>query len=519
MDTALVEELYRLRGKDPEQALSKLDLLGKSKGENIVKAIVLIDCGDALARWNTVNEGVELLQSLFSSDTPNPEDMYNLANGLQVRARHSYGPVSPVFGRAPEDRFQARVLFGQVMKQQETTTETKSQMATNIGILLLETHRWVEALDWFRHAQRELPRNGVAAFQEMRRLMKLAALFGQDRKTYHSYCDLDALLQRVRTLSGIVENNYNTISEFAGSAALEIVVPTVQDAKKIEVFPEPTLENPYYKFVQENDLTLRVCCSVDAYEDRQIDCLNIPSVQTALGAGHEVPEIYAMMNVMKADFAFARQLFFDVQECVEDTFLFETTTHSDTLDYALYGVRYSALTTAQRVAFDILDKIAVAMGCYFSIEKADKTSFSRVWGTTGKGGVFKFRTKIETELGRGNQGLIALYNIHQDISKDEGRGAGFMKVFKQCRDTSTHKFSVLHDMGVRSGFSSSSAVEHQRVDEFERLTLDSIKLARAALFYFVDAVVFSEKNNTRDDEAFVLESQVPDHRQIRGHDH
>ena len=62
MDTALVEELYRLRGTDPEQALSKLGLLGKSKRENIVKAIVLIDCGDALARWNTVNEGVELLR-------------------------------------------------------------------------------------------------------------------------------------------------------------------------------------------------------------------------------------------------------------------------------------------------------------------------------------------------------------------------------------------------------------------------------------------------------------------------
>ena len=456
--------------------------------------------------------------SLFSSDTPNSEDIYNLANGLQVRARHSYGPVSPIFGCAPEDRFQARVLFGQVMKQQEAATEIKSQMATNIGILLLETHRWVEALDWFRHAQRELPRNGVAAFQEMHRLMELAALFGRERKTYHSYCDLDALLQRVRTLSGVVEDNYDTISEFAGSAALEIVVPTVQDAKKIEVLPEPALENPYYKFVQENDLPLHICCGVGAYEDRQIDCLNIPSIQTALGAGHEVPEIYTMMNVMKADFAFARQLFFNVQERFEDTFLFETTTHSDTLDYAIYGVRYSALTSAQRIAFDILDKISVALACYFGVEKAHKVGFSSIWGKIVKGGAFEFAPEIEAELGKGNQGLIALYNIHQDISKDENRGAGFMEVFKQCRNTSTHKFSVLHDMGIRSGFSSSSAVEHQRVDEFERLTLDSIKLARAALFYFVDTIVFSEKNNTRDDVVFVLESQVPDHRDIRGHD-
>ncbi len=224
-----------------------------------------------------------------------------------------------------------------------------------------------------------------------------------------------------------------------------------------------------------------------------------------------------MINVMKSDFAFARQVYFDVREYDTDTPFFETTSHADTLDYAVYGVRFSALTSAQRIAFDILDKIAVALACYLGMKKAHKTSFSDIWGKTGKGGIFTLNEEIANSFRSGNPGLIALYNIYHDISKDDSRGHGFMEAHKSYRNSSTHRFSVLHDDMFPDDHSSSSlAVDHTHLNRFESLTLDSLKLVRAALFYFVDMINFAEEISRADSRGIVVSSTVPDHDYIRG---
>lgn len=229
-----------------------------------------------------------------------------------------------------------------------------------------------------------------------------------------------------------------------------------------------------------------------------------------------VPEVYAMMNVMKADFAFARQVYFDVLADDADTPYFETTTHGDTLDYALYGVRYSALTSAQRIAFDILDKVAVAIACYLKMPKAHKESFATLWRRSEKGGSFRLNDEIAQCLATGNFGLIALHNIFHDMSSDISRGIGNMEAHKSYRNASTHRFTVLHDFGKRECKSPSLAVDHQDIMEFERMTLDSLKLARSAIFYFVDMIMFAEASRSKLDDRITIPMTVPDHAYIRG---
>lgn len=222
-----------------------------------------------------------------------------------------------------------------------------------------------------------------------------------------------------------------------------------------------------------------------------------------------------MMNIMKADFAFARQVFFEIREDDADTPYFETTSHADTLDYAIYGVRYSALTTAQRIAFDILDKISVAIACYLKLPQAQKSSFMSIWGKQEKGKAFVFSKMLEAALIDGNQPLMALFNIFQDISKHEGLGDGFMYAQRQLRNSSTHRFTVLHDMG-RETASDSSAVYHENIEDFKKLTLTSLRLARAALFYFVDFILLSEGRKENERGGLSFSSEVPDHDYIRG---
>lgn len=519
MTSELINELYKLRDENPKEALKLLGKLGDSPAERVVVAIVQIDCGDSLGDVNPVSQGIEVLREFQANQELYPETAYNLANGFQIRARLTFNPDSPVRGQASDDRFQARVQFGNVMRDPVASAELKSQASTNLGILLLETHRWVEALDYFQHALTLLPQNGVAAFHEMRHLMALGGLFFREASTYQTYCHLDALQERVHRLAQIVSDNYKTVEKFAGKSALPIVKKTVEDAKGISKISKNRVENRYFCFVQDNNLALSLHCSADEYASGRFDLLSIPSIQTNVSDGHGVPEIFAMFNVMKADFAFARQVFFDIRAPNADTPFFETTSHGDTLDYSLYGVRYSALTTAQRTAFDIIDKIAVALACYLRLKGAQKKSFANLWGKKSKGGVFQFAKEIEAALMEGNQGLVALYNLSQDLSKDDSsgiRGDGFMVAHKRYRNASTHRFTVLHDMGGHDCSPPSLAVEHQQIEDFERLTLSTLKLARAALFYFVDAIVFSEKCKHRDGAGLVHSLKVPDHDYIRG---
>lgn len=103
--------------------------------------------------------------------------------------------------------------------------------------------------------------------------------------------------------------------------------------------------------------------------------LTISSIIEDINAGHEVPP-YFMMNTMKADYLAARWLAFT--SLYNDNFP-ESGYYADTLDYALYGIKYSLITHAQRIAFDILDKIAVAVANYLGFKKPEKASFRSIW--------------------------------------------------------------------------------------------------------------------------------------------
>ena len=158
------------------------------------------------------------------------------------------------------------------------------QMLTNIGILFLDTHRWVEALDCFQHAQRIMPTNAVAAFQEMRRLMGLANLFSQEEETYQSYCHLDALAQRIRHLAAVISENYDVVEEFAGAPALPLVQKYVEQALKLDKTQDAPVDSPYFSFVQRNNIALSLHCSSEEFASGRFDLLTIPHVRSLLPA-------------------------------------------------------------------------------------------------------------------------------------------------------------------------------------------------------------------------------------------
>ena len=179
----------------------------------------------------------------------------------------------------------------------------------------------------------------------------------------------------------------------------------------------------------------------------------------------------------------------------------------DTLDYANYGTRTAVLRLAQRLAVDVLDKIAGALNEILGLGLSpESVNFLNLWRQ--KDG--SLRSAIAAEIQRGNQPLIALSEMREDLMK-----GGYLETKRSLRHSSTHRFTVLHDMLV-GGYRPTRAVEHYAEAAFLAELIETLRLCRAALLYFVEMVDTRER--TVDAAGLSVPLFLPPHHEIRGDD-
>lgn len=508
-----VEEFCQAYRAKPEESMASLKGLDD---ENV--AALLIDAGGMLSETLLLDEGISRLERLQQTESESSFRSYCIANGRHLRASiRQRGSAQPDYN-VLNDLFEARIEHGKVRSDKQATQELRSQSATNFGNALIETGRWVEALDFFQEARGLWPRNGVAALREMQCLMGFHNAARDYPEKYGSYSDLNSLGQCIVDLSKVVEERYTEISQISGEQAVGQAKHAVSQIKSPST--EINIHNggPYLDFIENNRLALSLFCSSSQYGSGKVDTVAFQSITEDDWKATSVPEIFAMLNVMKADYALARQLFYEARFDDCTTIFQETVKSSDTLDYSIYGVQVSAMCCAQRIAYDILDKIAVALSGHLKLGAAKKATFDNFWHKPDNSNKRVLNKKVESGLNAGNRGLLALYDLYRDTTKVIPEKAGFLRALKDYRNSSTHRFTVLHDEYLGMGRSSGRLVDHEHVMRFEELTLSSIKLARAAIFYFCDAINFAENLKTRSNKAITLTQEVPDHDYIRGRD-
>lgn len=507
-----LEEFCQAYRAQPEEAMASLKGLDDEK-----TAALLIDAGGVLSETSLLDDGISRLEELRRSESESSFQSYCIANGRHLRASLARRVSSPIDDNMLNDLFEARIEHGKVQSDEHTAPELRSQSATNFGNALIETGRWVEALDFFQKARRIWARNGVAALREMQCLMGFHNAACSDPARFGTYSDLGRLGQRLVELSNVVEGTYTEIGQIAGEKAVEQARHAVSQINSQHTERKPHVGDSFVEFIDCNSLALSLFCSSGQCESGKVDTVAFQSVTDDDWQSTSVPEIFAMLNVMKADFALARQLFYESRFDDSATIFRETVKSGDTLDYSIYGVQVSAMCCAQRVSYDILDKIAVAVSGHLKMKKAKRATFDGFWYKRDEcGNKVGLNNSIESELTAGNRGLLALYDLHRDTTKVVPEKAGFLRALKDYRNSSTHRFTVLHDENLGLERSSGKLVDHEHVTRFEELALSSIKLARAALFYFCDAINFAEDGKPKSENGITLSHEVPDHDFIRG---
>jgi len=492
IDSNPTQAVEEARSLPPNAVVDGVPLAG-------LKAAILVDAGSCAGDTDSVAEGVELFRDLLKADPGNPHLHYNIANGLVALADQEPYMGFDWYLRTGEMRREAREHF-QTAACLEKGEGVASVAFTNMGNSLWKAARWAEAYDAYSRALQHDRTNAVAATGAARVLLRCMARGMGERKVVLSVA--------ARHLKN-AKQNASRIEELAGTRAYEELSKLLE--KHVEGGQQPDLSRAteYERFVASNRLSL--CPTVEGLDPslKRWDSLLIQSIAEPLEREFGVPPLFALFNVLKSDFLVARFLAYQALSGAVP----ESGSYLDTLDYAVYGVTPGALSLAQRACIDVLDKIAVATTEYFGATSSSRRIyFTNRWFAKAKGrGGLEWDPEMGEHIQRGNTAIIALAELSLDLQK-----GGSLRQKKSYRNSSTHRFTVLHDLGCDPS-RKSAHVDHCRTDEFESHVLESLQLARAAILYFVELVSIGEEHKKARGHR-TARITVPSHHWIRGED-
>jgi hypothetical protein len=492
------KRLQHLLDDDPTTAISEaLELSGNINFE-LLKAAILVDAGAILKNYDVVVEGVDIFRNAVSRYQDNSELKYNLANGLHALALSTAYKGFNWYSDTESYRLEARQYFYVAANDNDASIDIRSQSYTNLGNLLWSSYRWVEAYDFYTLALIDNPRNGVASSGALK-MLKYAL--------QQELGDYELLVEEIEYLASHVKQNLESIYSYSGGYGVKGIVNEIKDISGGEKNRLEIEGDEYERFVVLNNLTLSPTIHSHTHESKYWDNINISSIGVGLVGDSKVPEIFAMINILKSDYILARQLLFNAS----NKLFKETGNYNDTLNYACYGVNESALALAQRSALDILDKVAVATLSYLGIGGAKRTSFKEAWFKKGKDEKEKLKPAILIEIENGNTALLALTEVSIDLSNK----IGFLSEKQASRNSSTHRFTVFHDLGSIPK-SHSGCLEHFDYEVFLKESLNTLKLARSSVIYFVQMVLIREVKLSEQKDGLIMPLIVPSHEDIRG---
>lgn len=510
--------------KDPKAAIKEArklrpDNILDTYNTDALRAAIMIDAGAACNDKSAVDDGVAILRRLLEQHPERLDLKYCLANGLSAQASCITYSGPEWYLETDDLRREARRLFHQVITGcsspeiyaqaltylgHERLRDIATRALTNLGNELLRAHRYVEAYDYYARALEYDPTNGVALTGAARVLLHLVERGIGDGKIL-----LRVAARHLKT----AQANAERIRQLAGEYGYKMVADLLNTDLGDTEMPDLSTADDYQRFVAKHRLALAPTIEGLDLSMPRWDSLRIGEIFERISdaaAGNPplfgIPPLFAMFNVLKGDYLAARYLAYlalngDVPE---------SGSYADTLDYATYGMRSSLLTLSQRACFDLLDKVAVAASEYLRLPGSPKgITFLNRWFDDQD--TKRWHPQVLYEIRSGNTALIAITEVARDVA-----GGGFLQEKRAMRHSSTHRFTVLHDL-FGEPRRKSRYIEHYSSDDFIAHLIETIQLTRAVLFYFVEMIRHREQRIGRDAK-YRVHLFVPDHSWVRGED-
>ena len=406
---------------------------------------------------------------------------YNRANGLagifaaEDADSHEPGAVdsaSPAYQLAHLDGLrEPRMLYRRVGADLLAPPQTRGMALCNLGNLLDDSGRWVEAYTAYADALEADPTNGNAAgnIAELlrRRLGRQVDQRGHLAAVYDKYV---AMAQSLR---------HRTV-DIAGAAAADRWDALEPTGSQGHLRHDGDQLDPYQCWIVRHRLALVASVEGLGSDSRQWDTASASCVVSSAGA--RVPGIFGALNVLKAEFLVARRLAFQGQRMHAES---PTRQHpgdpglyTDTLDSSLYGEPPALLLLAHRSALDVLDKIAVTANEHFGSGLVPaRIEYSRYWRDPRTG---QIRPQLEPG-GEGLRCLLALAELAGDLSED-----GMYPNARLLRNAGTHR--LVHATTGEPTGPTQDTFSTVNMPELQTAAIEALQVSRAAYLYFVDLI-------------------------------
>jgi hypothetical protein len=502
----LSSRLSAMLDSDPAEAVRQARQIDPTSSDRLnamsVRAAILVDGGAATGQHDAIEEGLELFRAVYA-EIPETSVAYNLANALvSIVGTPPHGPDwLDHQERTREQRAEARQLYWRVARDEAASEELRTQAWTNVANQFSRSFRLGEAHDARLAALDIDPSNGVAAGSAA---CDLVWLFNQGG------CS-DLTRVEAVMLAKVAKQHQDRVRDCAGQRAADELAALADQLGDSP--PRSPHSDPFVRWVEHERLTLAPAVELVDPTLGKLDWLMLPGIlEREPGPdAATLPPVFAMFNVLKADFILARDL---AWRAASEAAWPTTGRFADTLDYATYGPDASALVLAHRTALDLLDKVAVTANHYFDLGQVpNKVYFGRMWRESSgkKAATESLAPGVEKAIRAGTHALYGLAELAEDYDSE----GGILRSQKDLRNAGTHRFVVLHDMGVPTGTRQAPEVEHHQRDGFADEVLRALRVARSALQMLALAITQHERGLVQAADGLIT-MHVPDHDWIRG---
>lgn len=323
--------------------------------------------------------------------------------------------------------------------------ERLCQILTNLGNLMNEIGRFVEAVEYWDKALEKVPTFPMALGNRGFGLFYYAkALYDSGQAAVflrYAHNNLDGALKS-KELHPEARTAFTKHKTWINSVLSKMAVEKEIDPNSFSL-GESGQEIQYRKWCLNNRLFLDALNDLGPFSIAAQDVLTTPSMITGI---HEGPYYPGYFNQMKQEFVSARYLFYKAIKADQPHFSDKDVLLYNTLDYPSYSLAVERMKASFRIAYSLFDKTAYFLNHYLRLQIPERqVSFRTFWyeSQDRKKGL---RKEFQQ---RQNWPLRGLFWLSKDLYEDK---QGFMEPMEpeaqqlnEIRNHLEHKYLKIHE--------------------------------------------------------------------------
>lgn len=274
-------------------------------------------------------------------------------------------------------------------------------------------------------------------------------------------------------------------------------------------------EKKYRQWISEKGLSLNQLNELYFEEVVGYDPLHLPDIILKKDDLSIEPRYHGIFNQIKQEYVSSRFLVYEGLNHRETHYSDKHVYLINTYDYPVYGIGIEKIKAAYRGVYSIFDRIAYFLNCYLDLEISEKQiSFTNLWYKNVRKN--EKREEVET-LVKNNYALRGLWWIYKDfrnktVYNDKHIDPILEKITK-VRNAMEHKYLRILDYYeediLDEGYTENDFAFNLSFSDFEKLTIELLKLVREAIIQLTMIVKIEEDKNRKEDTENMILGEIP----------